>query len=131
MIISDIKDARDGDWIKASFRGLDGVWHAFEGIAWTHKDDLHVGNTRVHWDGGGIPEDVKVESIERRGPLLPTEPGSVISDVTTKDGRKWSSAGRDDGRDDKHPWTTFSERGIAWYNSAEIVSFTLAKVVPV
>lgn len=126
MIIDDIKNARDGDWIKASFRSSDGVWHAFEGIAWTHLDDLHVGNTRVHWDGGGIPEDVKVESIERRTPPLPTEPGSVILDVLVEG---------DEPCPQPHflingQWVCADEGGQLEIAPDEIRSFTLAKVVP-
>lgn len=137
MIIDDIKDARDGDWIKGEYLG-----HPFEGAAWTHLGDMKVGDTRVQWGDddlvdSDVPAGVTILSIERPEPILPLELGSVIANALTselEDPDNDESAAEIrhgflvfDALGDGNWWSPFTGNT---YFSSSILSFTPAKVVP-
>lgn len=123
MKIDNIKDAKPGDWIKAEYEG-----YPFEGEAWHSKagGSLYVGVTPVRYDDGTFPDAIAIISIERPEPKLPTEPGSVILDVTTEEGEEVALLflSEDSGR----VWV--DPKGTSMYYAPEIVSFTPANVVP-
>lgn len=66
-------------------------------------------------------------------PVPPTEPGTVLLDVTTTEGCSWDRAyytPSDD--DDSMPWhlIVFHGTGTGWARTEELVSWTVADVAP-
>lgn len=115
--ITDVDDVRAGDLVTLSWKG-----HEFTGLAWTTSSDgryMYVGPDIVSDRYGGC-EFVKAT---REGPQLPTEPNSVIVDVTTTYGDKRALMVRDEDGE----WRD-ALSGDAW-SSVEIKSWTPAKIV--
>ena len=137
MIISDIKDARDGDWITFDWRsytddGEDDVWEPGHNgpVRIDIRGDYMVADTWVAKAGGVPAPGVRVTHIERPDVPLPTEPMSLITDVDLGGGAIYPLAIRDIA--EHSYWCVHGDNGAIqmYVDDDAIVSFTLAKVVP-
>ena len=135
MIIDDIKDARDGDWITYDWRRdtLDGsVWEEGHNghLHITERGDYMHADTWVAKAGGDPAPGVRVTHIERPDAPLPTEPMSLITDVDLGGGAIYPLAIRDAA--EHSYWCVHGDNGAiqTYVDDDAIVSFTLAKVVP-
>ena len=121
ITITDIADLRAGDIATCSHAG-----HEFTGEVWEGASgELLVGGTFVRYVGGHPSPTTTLVSATREV-LLPTEPGSVIANVVTKDGDRYDRAML--ANPGVCPWVATNEDGWDWLRMDEIVSWDACTV---
>ena len=121
ITITDINQLRAGDVATLSYEG-----HEFTGEV--RKDDfgtLWVGPVVVRHYNGDPSSSCTLVSATREVPDLPTQLGSVIANVVTRDGAEYDWAMLADPGDDAGvSWVVASSDGYDWVRHARIISWT-------
>ena len=121
ITITDIADLRVGDIATLSFEG-----HEFTGEVWEgERGSLFIGLTIVHYRVGDPSPSLTLISATREVPDLPTEMGSVIANVVTRDGYHYDWAMLVDPLDSLGvSWVVSSADRYDWVYSDLILSLT-------
>lgn len=119
ITITDIADLRAGDVATCSYEG-----HKFTGELWENAyGELFVGAAFVRYADGSPSPTISLVSATREVPDLPTEPGSVIANVVTRDGGHYDWAMLVDPGEAAF-WAATDDQSYAWLRSGRIVSWT-------
>lgn len=128
MLIS-FEDIRKGDRIRVTLKFED-ITSTFEGVA-KHLIDSGDRWATATYKGLAVrgTNYASIELLERQAPELPTEPGSVITNVVSTQGVEYGAMFLDYQGD----WEAVvlpNKLAFRWLLPSEIKSFRLAKVVP-
>ena len=107
--ITDIAEARQGDWIVAEYNG-----HRYEGEAWVSSGHLWLGTDVVRYSDGTTPGQPEFIEARRPKPSLPTEPSLIRGTVR---GRRVVMFGPDDDGD----WHYLDDDGSCRWHSPDLI----------